>query len=78
MSVSTKTPSRVIVKPRYFHDNREYEFVAYSHRKDTVVVALFHDPRGLMDEVFGFQLSPKEAEAMGRALLAAAGVNPSA
>jgi hypothetical protein len=67
---------RVRLRPRYFEDAREYEFVVHTGPKETVVVALFHDPGGLMDEVFGFTLTAREAADMGRALLEVADFEP--
>jgi hypothetical protein len=75
---SGATHSRIRLKPAYFDDDRQYEFVVYTGRDEKVIVALFHDPGGLMDEVFGFTLTPQEASAMGRALLEAGDFSPSA
>lgn len=74
---SGATHKRIRLKPNYFDDGREYEFVVHTGPNDSVTVALFHDPGGVMDEVFGFVLSPQEATAMGRALLEAGDFTPS-
>ena len=57
---------------KYFEDQRQYEFAITSSNDDEVTIALFHNPRDLRDEVFGFVLSRSEAADLGVLLIEAA------
>ena len=75
---ATTAGKRVRLKPAYFKDEREYELVVMSGPGNMVTVALFCDPDGVKDEVFGFVLTPQEVSASGRAFIEVSGITPSA